>query len=86
MVGDLLGYSVVRDRTVGPSRGGPREGVLGLLHGVIGAITRSNRAVSRSNRVSVWTWKTVSDGKLPPTSQRKITTTTQFERRSNNKT
>ena len=54
MVEDHLGYSVVRDRTVvGPSRGGPREGVIGLLHGVIGAITRSNRAVTRSNRVSV---------------------------------
>ena len=50
MFEDHLGYSVVRDRTVGPSRGGPREGVIALLHGVIGAITRSNRAVTRSNR------------------------------------
>ena len=40
MVEDHLGYSVVGDRTVGPSRRGPREGVIGLLHGVIGAMTR----------------------------------------------
>ena len=53
MVEDHLGYSVVRDRTVGPSRGGPRESVIRLLHGVIRAITRSNRAVTRSNRVTV---------------------------------
>ena len=50
---EVVGRPRPHSSGVDPSRGGPREGVMGLLHGVIGAITPSNRSVTRSNRVSV---------------------------------